>query len=224
MTNGKKGAAHASKAFSPSDEHQLTIAQATKAVLGDTITAYGKLVKGTNFSSSELGTTHPHGKGEALQLGLVYGIQNRNQCITLPQPQKVYLPMPDGPADGCGWDPSQYVVWKNLPKNWQTVHLESTAKPLGAALLSRALEIEPVSSEDIVEEWANLSSPPRRNDDLKTLWAASGDPLASDFNAGAAKLAELLMPHASPGQTIDQSFILGLSPNTVGQLATQLGF
>lgn len=83
---------------------------------------------------------------------------------------------------------------------------------------------QPISSQQIVEQWANLSNLPGRNIDLKTLWGASGDPLASDFNAGAAKLAALLQPQARPGQTIDQAFILGLSPNTVGQLATQLGF
>ena len=97
------------------------------------------------------------------------------------------------------------------------------AKPLAAALPPRAMAIHPISSQEIVQQWANLSSLPG-DDDLKTLWQASGDPLASDFNAGAARLAALLMPHARPGQTIDQSFILGLNPNTVGQLATQLGF
>jgi hypothetical protein len=32
------------------------------------------------------------------------------------------MPMPSGPADECGWDPNQYVVWKNLPKDLILVH------------------------------------------------------------------------------------------------------
>lgn len=82
----------------------------------------------------------------------------------------------------------------------------------------------PTSSIGVVAQWANLSALPQGSADLKVLWAGSGDPQASDFNAGAARLAGMLQPLAFPGQQIDQAFILGLNPSTVDQLGNTLGF
>jgi hypothetical protein len=44
------------------------------------------------------------------------------------------MPTPDGPADGCSWDPTEYVVWKKLPNNWTTLHLKVSATSLHTAL------------------------------------------------------------------------------------------
>ena len=80
------------------------------------------------------------------------------------------------------------------------------------------------SSSEIVMKWANLAGLPAGGDDLKVLWAGSGRPQASNWNAGAAYLAEELEPFARPGQQIDQAYIEGLSPSTVDELASELGW
>jgi len=81
-----------------------------------------------------------------------------------------------------------------------------------------------MGSRAVVQVWANLPGLPQGADDLRALWAQSGRPLAADWNAGAALLAEQLRPHAQPGQRIDQVFILGLNPSTVDELALELGW
>jgi len=81
---------------------------------------------------------------------------------------------------------------------------------------------QPDTSREIVAQWAHASEAEVELYDLKTLWARSGMAHASDWDAGAIELAELLMPYARPGQTIDQTFIQGLSPLTADQLETRL--
>jgi hypothetical protein len=81
---------------------------------------------------------------------------------------------------------------------------------------------QPDTSREIVAQWAHASEAEVELYDLKTLWARSGMAHASDWDAGAIELAELLMPYARPGQTIDQTYIQGLSPLTADQLETRL--
>jgi len=83
---------------------------------------------------------------------------------------------------------------------------------------------QPVTSRGIVRVWAKLPTLPKREDDLKALWAGSKEPLASNWDAGAAILADKLRPHARKGQVIDQPFIQGLSPCTAGKLEDTLGW
>ncbi len=82
----------------------------------------------------------------------------------------------------------------------------------------------PATSRGIVRKWANLSGLPEDGDNLKVLWAGSGQALASNWDAGAAFLANKLGPHARPGQVIDQAFVQGLNPCTVGTLENMLGW
>jgi hypothetical protein len=98
------------------------------------ISVYGKLLKNGEIKSNASGLTHPSGGDENLQLAQVVGYMDRGQCVRLTEPQLIALPAPDGPADGCGWDPQQYVVWKNLPKNWVTLHLKASTKSLQDSL------------------------------------------------------------------------------------------
>src|SRR6267378_5443663 len=55
--------------------------------------------------------------GNSAATALVFGVRDGLRCMRLPSPRYLTLPAPDGPADGCGWDPDEYVVWKGLPKN-----------------------------------------------------------------------------------------------------------
>jgi hypothetical protein len=98
------------------------------------ISVFGKLLKNAEVESGASGIAHPSGADENLQLAQVVGYMDQGQCVRLTEPQLIALPAPDGPADGCGWDPQQYVVWKNLPKNWVTLHLKASTKSLQDSL------------------------------------------------------------------------------------------
>jgi hypothetical protein len=98
------------------------------------LSVFGKLVKNAEIEPGASGIAHPHGSDEKLHLAQVVGYLEHGRCVRLPEPQLIALPAPDGPADACGWDPQQYVVWKSLPKNWITLHLKASTKSLHAAL------------------------------------------------------------------------------------------
>jgi hypothetical protein len=180
-----------------------------------TLTAYGKLIEGGESTPSALGVSHPQGLNAALHKSLVFGVQVSGQCITLPNPQEVALPEPDGPADGCGWDPSEFVVWKNLPRNWTTIHFQSQPKPLldalssGGANLVQRLAVTGQGVDEqviaIIREWKKLPQDPVLSDTLGALWGNTSGP----FSDGANKLAGML--NASLGTSIQGS---DFSPST----------
>jgi len=180
-----------------------------------TLTAYGKLIEGGESTPSALGVSHPLGLSEALHKSLVFGVQIDGQCIKLPNPEEVALPRPDGPADGCGWDPSEFVVWKHLPRNWTTLHFQSRPKPLVNALLSGAangvqrLAVAGSGVDDqviaVIRNWRNLPKDPALSDTLGALWGSTSGP----FSDGATKLAGML--NASLGTSIQGS---DFSPST----------
>jgi hypothetical protein len=138
--------------------------------------------------------------GEALHKSLVFGVQIDNQCIKLPNPEEVALPEPDGPADGCGWDPAQFVVWKNLPRSWTTIHFQSQPKPLisalsGTARLTQRSMVADVTDfgaqvKSIVENWANMTTEPAASAVLQNLWLSSG--VGGTFALATANLAQTL--------------------------------
>jgi len=114
------------------------------------------------------------------QLAQVHGFREQGRCVRLPIPQHLSLPRPDGPADGCGWDPSQFVVWKNLPKSLLTTHVQTKTAPLHEALLAAparmALASEP-SVDDVLHQWLSQSVPGQPIpdiDQLQVAWAAFG--------------------------------------------------
>lgn len=131
MATPRKKAGTSPISFVPSERHHITIGRATVPA---TMSVYGKLIKNITMAPSEAGTSHPFGHEEDLQLALVYGYQSENRCISLSPPRQIYLPSPTGPADGCGWDPKEFVVWKNLPKHWTTLHVQSRSTTLSVAL------------------------------------------------------------------------------------------
>lgn len=166
------------------DRHYVDLAQASSAQT--TLTAYGRLIKNSEASPSSLGLSHPRGLSEPLQASLVVGVAIGGRCIPLDTPQQVMLPAPDGPADGCSWDPSEYVVWKNLPRDWITVHFQPVARSvsdvllfgssttsLGRILATPGPAVTGVRDRVVatVRGWAQMPSNPRGTDQLMVLWA-----------------------------------------------------
>jgi hypothetical protein len=101
-----------------------------------TICVYGKLITNAEVQPGTSGILHPAGTNDPLQLAQVVGYSDQGRCIRLDEPQIIALPAPGGPADGCGWDPTQYVVWKNLAKNWTTLQMQFHATALHGVLKS----------------------------------------------------------------------------------------
>jgi hypothetical protein len=99
-----------------------------------TLSVYGSIVKHAVVQPGTRGVLHPSGVDEPLQMAQVVGYSELGRCIQLDEPQLIAMPTPDGPADGCGWDATEYVVWKKLPTNWTTLHLKVSATSLHTAL------------------------------------------------------------------------------------------
>jgi hypothetical protein len=114
------------------DSHYTSISEV--AGRQSLISVFGKLLKNAEVESGASGIAHPSGADEDLQVAQVVGYMDQGQCVRLSEPQLIALPAPDGPADGCGWDPKEYVVWKSLPKNWTTLHLQASTKSLQDSL------------------------------------------------------------------------------------------
>jgi hypothetical protein len=165
-----------------SERHYVTLSDATGAT--SAISVYGKLIRDIPLDPSASGISHPKTPGQRMVVGQVFGFADRGQCQRVTPPVIVSLPEPDGPADGCGWDPGEYVVWKNLPRNWVTLHLHVEPRPL-SDVLSKPLAIgmraaaEPTMAGvrdrvvQIVKSWAKMQTNPVGTDVLQVLWAAS---------------------------------------------------
>ena len=180
--------------------HYLTLSDAAGSV--SAISVYGKLVENAALEPRALGLLHPRNPGDALILAQVVGFSDQGQCQRITPPIMLTLPEPDGPADECGWDPDQYVVWKNLPRNWVTLHFHTEPKTLASVLsgnssaqlrlpVTRPSAVALLGVRDtvvqIVRSWANMPTNPRGTDILQALWAA-GNP-AGPFPDAAQDLA-----------------------------------
>jgi hypothetical protein len=163
-----------SAAFAPTVDQQITLGDAHQLV--STISAYGKIVSGVTMDPVSAGTVHPHGQTSDLCLALIYGISDGGSCITLRTPEKVYLPAPDGPADACNWDPSKFLVWRKLPRDWDTIHVQTVKKPLAMALGVRDLAApypQVFLSDVLCLNWVGLPTTIDNIDDgqtIQTFW------------------------------------------------------
>jgi hypothetical protein len=152
------------------------------------ITLYGKIVKNVALEPAASGVLHPRPGGGSLVLAQVTGFMEGGKCQPLENPVLVTLPEPDGPADACDWDPKTFVVWKNVPKQWITLHVD--AKPhalvdaltLGSGSSSRTPTLgfsltTTIGVRDtvirIVRDWASMGANPQGADILQQLWAAN---------------------------------------------------
>jgi hypothetical protein len=181
--------------FSPKKSHYMTFNQ---AVAAPTISLYGRLIEDGAAKPSDLGIFHPSDRDEFLHRSVVFGYATGDQCKMLATPQQVWLPFPDGPADGCNWDPAQYVVWKNVQPDWKTIHVVSQRKPLSLALAAgekpQTLEASEAPSPTqvifLIQTWAALPAPPKYEDVLSALWSLYR---RTDFTSfGAPALAQTL--------------------------------
>ena len=176
------------------EKHFVDHAEAV--VAQTTLTAYGKIIRNTEADPAAAGIVHPRGLNESLQASLVFGVAMGGRCETLPGPVQLWMPSPDGPADGCGWDPAEYVVWRDLPRDWITMHQQARARTLATALLADSVgqPLVAMGVRDkviaIVRTWAKMSSDPNGSDQLQVLWANSKP--AGSFADGAQLLAQKL--------------------------------
>lgn len=165
-----------------SERHSVTLSEAVGST--STITVYGRLIKEAVLDPAASGILHPKTPGGSMVLGQVVGFTDQGHCQSVTPPVMLTLPEPDGPADGCGWDPNLYVAWKNLPRNWITLHLHVEPRVL-ASILSvpsvrklRSAALPPVlgvqdTVVQIVKVWAGMQTNPHGVDILEVLWAAS---------------------------------------------------
>jgi hypothetical protein len=164
-----------------SERHSVTLSEAVGSA--STITVYGRLIKEAVLDPVSSGILHPNTPGGEMVLGQVVGFVDQGSCQKVVPPVILTLPEPDGPADGCDWDPNQFVAWKNLPRNWITLHLHVESRVLAAVLSAPSAAKSPGMSfpsvlgvQDtvfqIVKTWAGLPGNPRGTDILQVLWAA----------------------------------------------------
>jgi hypothetical protein len=72
--------------------------------------------------------------GGTLHAGHNLGYPQGHRCFRFTPPRIYMLPDPSGPADGCGWDPAQFVVWE-LPPDWLTLYFEVQHEAIGDSLI-----------------------------------------------------------------------------------------
>jgi hypothetical protein len=101
------------------------------------VTVYGKVLRNTEFSASRSGLANLTDPQAKLLLAELVGYSEKGVCITLEEPQLAAMPAPTGPANGCGWSPTKYVVWENQTKEWTTLHLLASSKSLYSILTTR---------------------------------------------------------------------------------------
>jgi hypothetical protein len=114
------------------------------------VTVYGKLFRNSEFSAHLSGLTPPIDPQANLQLALIVGYSEKGRCISLKEPQIAVMPTPTGSANDCGWDPREYVYWKNHPKDWNTLHLQVSSKSLYSVLTTGAIGGKIIRATDVV--------------------------------------------------------------------------
>jgi hypothetical protein len=115
-------------------KHYVTLSDVLAA--SATLDVYGKMIQNTDVKPGASGILQPGVGSDNLSLATVFGYLDQGTCIRLQYPLVIAMPQPDGTADGCGWDPAEYVVWKKLPRNWTTLHLTARTAGLHSTLAS----------------------------------------------------------------------------------------
>jgi hypothetical protein len=216
------------KTFTPKSTHYIPHDEV--AGMLSNLTVYGRLIAGGESQPSTLGISHPSDPTAMLYRSLVFGVYDGIECKKLPQPQQVWLPAPDGPADACGWDAATYLVWKQLRSDWITLHVITQRKPLSVALATgtgiqssnlRPSFAAPSSSGTLgdqiialVQQWAQMPAEPLGSDILSNLWATFR---GTDFpSIGAPALVQLLTSKlgaaVSAASITSTTTVDGLSP------------
>ena len=107
-----------SRSIAP-NKHHTTLAGAIDHV--SSLLLFGKIV-------SDLQTTT-----EGHQFAHVYGYRQNGKCQRLDNPTLLSLPEPIGPANECGFDPEQFVMW-NVPESFLSTALHVERAPITGIL------------------------------------------------------------------------------------------
>jgi len=107
------------KNFKVSEGQRTTLGKVADSHVA--VSFYGKVVDDLTIPTG-VALQHPQ-DGGTLHAGHIFGYSQGHQCFRFTPPRIYMLPDPAGPADGCGWDPAQFVVWK-LPPDWLTLYFE----------------------------------------------------------------------------------------------------
>jgi hypothetical protein len=114
------------------------------------------------------------------QMAEIFGYRDPSGCVCFPVSERISLPAPDGPADGCGWDPSRFVVWRDQPRALVLNHLEVKTTTLQEVLTAATLKagVAPERTVDaVLHEWLMNSvagQPIPELDQLQVAWASFG--------------------------------------------------
>jgi len=114
------------------------------------------------------------------QMAEIFGYRDQGGCVRFPVTERISLPEPDGPADGCGWDPSLFVVWKNLPRALVTKQLDLKTTTLHEVATSTKLKAgldAERTVDDVLHDWLSqsvLGQPISNLDQLQVAWATFG--------------------------------------------------
>lgn len=118
------------KNFKLSEGQRTTLARVADSHVA--VSFYGIVVDDLSIPTG-VGLRHPQ-EGGTLRAGHVFGYSKGHQCFRFTPPRIYMLPDPTGPADGCGWDPARFVVWK-LPPDWLALYFEVKHATIGDSLV-----------------------------------------------------------------------------------------
>ncbi|HXP70781.1 MAG TPA: hypothetical protein VOA88_15975 [Candidatus Dormibacteraeota bacterium] len=135
-------------------KHFVSFADVAKQHL--TFFLFGKVVQGVGKIPTAGALEHPTEPDEPLQLAQVFGYSQDHRCVRLPKPALVLLPEHSGPANDCGWDPKEFVMWE-VPSDWVTLLLHPVPGPLARSLQSHALIsnafLSLTTTQQSLEDW-----------------------------------------------------------------------
>jgi hypothetical protein len=147
------------------------------------------------------------------------------------------LPEPAGPANDCGWDTNEFVMWQ-VPSDWPTLLLHPVSGPIKTSLMSHTLISKAFStlstgqqrledwqcdtiSSDCVRRITGSTRPYSRSDSLQ-LYGVNSDPqcraiadlVVGDNQIGVGRYKFILR----------ETYLADLAPSwTMGQLANRIG-
>jgi hypothetical protein len=107
-----------------SEKHQISLAdhiqdQATMLLFGKLVVDLQPAPNGDRFAQ-------------------IVGIMRDHVCQRLPKPILLALPKPDGPADQCGWNPQEYLMWR-VSSHYMSTAMHVQSLPLNQLFALQAI-------------------------------------------------------------------------------------
>lgn len=210
-------------------KHVVSITEVANGHL--TLSLFGKVVQGVDNIPTSGALEHPTDVNKPLHLAQVFGYSQDHRCVELPKPALVLLPDPEGPADECGWNPEEYVMW-HVPPDWMTLLLHPVPGPISASLRTHAslssMFSDAVQVQAGLEDWQcdtitsgcvrqiTKSKRPYKRSEALQQYSVNSDPqcraiadlIVGDKQLGVGqyqfKLAETAIGDLSPSWTMGQ--------------------